>query len=55
MIDLSTAEGCATCRIPEREHGTRWTEGVGYHPYEPPSTEVIEARIRARYEVKERP
>ncbi len=53
MIDLPPAEGCATCRIPEREHGTSWTEGVGYHPYARPSTEVIEARMRARYEAKE--
>lgn len=53
MIDLTTAEGCAACRVPEREHATRWTEGVGWHAYKQPDTELIEARMRARYAAKE--
>ena len=52
MTDLTTAEGCAVCRVPEREHGTRWAEGWGYHTYEKPPTELIEARMRSRYEAK---
>lgn len=52
MIDLTTAEGCAICRVPEREHAQRWTEGAGWHSYEQPSTELIEARMRARYDAK---
>lgn len=53
MTDLVTVESCAACRIPEREHGKRWTESAGWHGYEQPSTELIEARMRARYDAKE--
>ncbi len=53
MTDLTTAEGCEVCGVSKREHGTRWSEAWGWHSYEQPPTELIEARMRTRYKAKE--
>jgi hypothetical protein len=47
------AEGCIHCGVAERAHAQRWVEGVGWHAWRAPSTELIEARMRARHEMKE--
>jgi hypothetical protein len=53
VIDLTTAEGCAHCRVPKRDHAQRWTEGAGWHAHVMPDTDLIEARMRARFNAKE--
>lgn len=53
MTDLTAAEGCDLCGLPERGHAQRWVEHVGWHPWIAPSIEKIQARMRARYEAKE--
>jgi hypothetical protein len=53
VIDLTTVEGCAVCRVPKRDHAQRWTEGVGWHTHVMPDPELIKARMRARFNAKE--
>jgi len=48
------AEGCAHCDVAERGHMQRWTAGVGWHTWKAPTTEQIEARMRARFNAKEK-
>lgn len=46
-------EGCTHCGLPRHGHYQRWTEGVGWHPYELPGPELVQARMRARFDAKE--
>jgi hypothetical protein len=45
-----TAEpsACAHCGIPRSEHARQWTSEAGWHPWQPPTTEQILARMKQR-------
>ena len=52
MIELATAESCAACDVPQREHCQRWTPAAGWHGWIAPDRALIAARIRVRYQAK---
>ncbi|GAA0583105.1 hypothetical protein GCM10010172_80170 [Paractinoplanes ferrugineus] len=46
---MTTPESCRWCDGPKQGHGQRYTTGIGWHAYEAPETELIEARMQAKY------
>ena len=45
---METVEGCTHDGISVREHGQRYAEAVGWHPYVAPSQELLNERMLAR-------
>jgi hypothetical protein len=50
---IPTPEGCAECGWPRYGHHQRWTVIAGWHAYAIPGPELIQARMRARFNAKE--
>ncbi len=45
---------CCHCGIGEREHMQRWTAGIGWHQWTPPTQDQIKTRLRQRAEKRTR-
>lgn len=43
-----TPMGCRWCGAAKREHARRWVPSKGWHGWEQPTREQIEARMRVR-------
>lgn len=46
--DEVPVEGCRWCDIGQREHGIRWTAGLGFHQWSAPDTALMRRRMWSR-------
>ena len=54
MADASVPapNGCGWCGVDKPDHLQRWTTGVGWHTWSPPTQTEIKNRMRARRAAK---